>query len=170
MQETKRITIRPAEPGDIDALMHVFDLARNFMRSSGNFSQWTGGYHSEELVRSEISSSHCHVCLAEAGTVVGTFCFSVGEDPTYRTIDGAWKAPGPYGTIHRLASSGAVPGIADACFGWCWEQIRNLRADTHEDNAMMIRKLEAAGFDRCGIIHLRDGSPRIAYQKTCSCY
>ena len=80
-----------------------------------------------------------------------------------------WLRPGPYGTIHRLASNGRAGGVAKACFGWCWERMHNLRADTHADNAVMQRLLEGEGFVRCGIIYTDDGSPRIAYQKCCPC-
>lgn len=39
--------------------------------------------------------------------MVGTFCFIVGEDPTYAVIDnGKWLNDAPYGVIHRMASNG----------------------------------------------------------------
>lgn len=166
MQTNYGISIREANSGDLPEIMGILDAARAFMRSCGNFSQWTGGYPSEELMRSEISASHCHVCITDNDLMVGTFCFIIGEDPTYGYIEqGDWLSPGPYGTIHRLASSGRVRGVADACFRWCWTRIHNLRADTHGDNAVMRRLLEHSGFVRCGVIYLDDGSPRIAYQK-----
>ena len=48
---------------------------------------------------------------------------------------------------------------------WAWEQCRNLRIDTHRDNYVMQRLLEKNGFVRCGLIDLREGGERIAYQK-----
>ena len=42
---------------------------------------------------------------------------------------------------------------------------KSLRADTHADNKIMQHLLEKNGFTRCGIIHVADGTPRIAYQK-----
>lgn len=160
------LVIRQARPGDMGVLMRIFDSARSFMRRSGNMHQWEGGYPSESLMRSEIAAGHCLVCVTQDGEAVGTFCFIMGEDPTYRIIEqGAWLHPGPYGTIHKLASSGKTGGVAAACFDWCWERIHNLRADTHADNAVMQRLLKEAGFVRCGIIYTDDGSPRIAYQK-----
>ena len=41
----------------------------------------------------------------------------------------------------------------------------SLRADTHVDNKVMQHLLESEGFTRCGIIHVEDGTPRIAYQR-----
>ena len=37
--------------------------------------------------------------------------------------------------------------------------------DTHADNKVMQHLLESEGFTRCGIIHVEDGTPRIAYQR-----
>ena len=45
------------------------------------------------------------------------------------------------------------------------EHCESLRADTHADNKIMQHLLEENGFTRCGIIHVEDGTPRIAYQK-----
>ena len=94
------------------------------------------------------------------------FAYFEGEDPTYGVIeDGCWPNHRPYGTIHRVASSGRVRHAAARCFDWCFAQCQNLRADTHEDNRVMQHVLEQAGFQRCGVIHVADGTRRIAYQK-----
>jgi len=135
------------------------------MRSHGNARQWDDAYPGRELMRSEIDSGHCFV-ICERRAVVGTFCLIFGDDPTYGRIeDGRWLNEAPYGTIHRLASDGSVKGVGHCCIEFCYSQIKNLRADTHSDNIPMQRLLEKEGFERCGIIHLEDGSPRIAYQK-----
>lgn len=90
-----------------------------------------------------------------------------GADPTYQVIEGgAWLNDAlPYGTIHRLASSGKSKGVASAVIEWCLEHCQSLRADTYADNQIMQHLLEKNGFTRCGIIHVADGTPRIAYQK-----
>lgn len=160
------IGIRRSRPDDIGVLMAIYDRARLFMSTHGNANQWINGYPSEALIASDIEKGHSYVCEASGFGVVGTFCFMQGEDPTYRTIyDGRWLAPGPYGTIHRLASSGQVRGVADACIGWCWSRIHNLRADTHADNIVMQNILSGNGFVHCGTIMTDNGSPRLAYQK-----
>ena len=96
---------------------------------------------------------------------MGSFCFALGVDPTYREITGAWLSEEPYGVIHRLASSGEVRGIARLVFGWCFEQIPNIRVDTHADNQVMQSLLSRLGFVVCGTIIAGDGYPRIAYQR-----
>lgn len=104
---------------------------------------------------------------AGGAAIVGAFAFIPGVDPTYAVVyGGAWIDDElPYATIHRLASTMDSHGVASACFDWCWSQIHNLRIDTHEDNVIMRHCIEKAGFRYCGIIHLLNGDPRLAFQK-----
>ena len=147
--------------------MEIYRQARQIQLDSGNLHQWREGYPSEENVREDISKGVGYVLEDEGGTVCGAFAFIPGEDPTYKTIEGgAWTDDlAPYATIHRLAGLRSCRGIARACFDWCWEQVPNLRIDTHEDNAIMRHCIEKAGFRYCGIIHLLNGDPRMAFQK-----
>jgi len=104
--------------------------------------------------------------LTESGEILGVFCYFLGEDPTYQSIeDGAWINDRPYGVIHRIAVAVHQRGVASACFSWCYAACGNVKIDTHRDNIPMQRSLEKNGFSRCGIIHLANGDPRIAYQK-----
>ena len=158
--------IRPAEIGDVDRLMEIFEIARCFMKDSGNPNQWINGYPQRELIVKEIEAHHCFVCVNEVNRVVATFCFIVGVDPTYAVIEeGEWPSDVPYAVIHRLASDGSVSGIAGVCINWCGRQIDCLRADTHADNKVMQHLLEKYGFVRCGIIYVANGTKRIAYQR-----
>lgn len=158
--------IRPTELKDLPLVMGIYEYARSFMRANGNASQWVNGYPSEELIRQEIEDNHSFVCIGEQGEIAGTFCFILGDDPTYRQIyEGAWLNDAPYGVIHRMATNGKQKGVADACFDWCMEQSDNIRVDTHKDNLVMQHILEKRGFRRCGIIYVRDGTERIAYQR-----
>lgn len=100
--------------------------------------------------------------------VLAVFVFSVGEDPTYRYIeDGAWLNDAPYGVIHRIAVSESArgKGAAAFCMEWAFQQIGNLRIDTHENNIPMQRLIQKCGFLRTGRIYAEDGTPRIAFQK-----
>lgn len=158
--------IRLATVADIEQLMSIFERARKFMITTGNPNQWINGYPQRELILKEIETEHCYVCVDERCSVVATFCFIVGEDPTYAVIeDGKWPSNIPYAVIHRLASDGSHQGIADECIRWCAQKIACLRADTHADNKVMQHLLEKNGFIRCGIIHVANGTPRIAYQR-----
>jgi len=159
------VEIRKASVGEIDALMAIYDYARQFMQSVGNTNQWINGYPSQEVIINDIANGNSYVCLYE-GEIVGVFCFFQGTDPTYAKIyDGQWLNDEPYGVIHRLASSGKVKGIADYCFQWCFEQCGNIRVDTHKDNTVLQHILIKNGYKQCGIIYVANGTPRIAFQK-----
>ena len=159
--------IRKAEEADIPRLMEIFDIARRFMTENGNPTQWVKGYPGECLIKEEIAKGHCFVVCKDSDEIVGTFCFIVGEDPTYLVIkDGAWLNDKPYGTIHRLASRGSEKGVGKACIDWCAGKVSEIRADTHRDNIPMQNLLESNGFTKCGIIYTHNGTERIAYQRS----
>ena len=42
----------------------------------------------------------------------------------------------------------------------------NIREDTHADNQIMQKLAEKNGFVKCGIIYVKNGTPRIAYHWT----
>ena len=160
------MTIRKSTYSDMPALMEIYRQARQIQLDSGNLHQWKEGYPSQDVVRGDIGRGVSHV-VEDGGRIVGAFAFIPGEDPTYKVIEGGeWlDDKAPYATIHRLGSLRDSRGVAAACFNWCWARIDNLRADTHEDNAIMRHCLEKAGFRYCGVIHLLSGDPRIAFQK-----
>lgn len=166
MNSIDKVLIRPAGLEDLPLVMEIYDYARAFMRANGNVTQWVNGYPSEELIRQEIQDGHSFVCTDGDGEIVGTFCFILGDDPTYQQIyDGAWLNDEPYGVIHRMGTNGKRKGIAEACLNWSFQHSNNIRVDTHRDNLVMQHILEKNGFKRCGIIYVRDGTERIAYQK-----
>lgn len=147
--------------------MAIYAVARAFMKQHGNPTQWGDHYPAEAFIREEIAAGHSYVCLNEQGMIAGTFCFILGEDPTYQQIfEGSWLNEEPYGTLHRIASSGKEKGVARACIEWSFSQCPNIRVDTHRDNRLMQQVIASLGFTFCGIIYVSDGSPRLAYQKT----
>ncbi len=157
--------IRKADINDLDAIMKIYDCARDYMVKNNNPTQWGDGYPERELLEDDIQKQQCYVCL-ENGIIHGVFVFIIGIDATYIVIeDGAWINDEPYGTIHRIASDGMVHGIFKQSIDFCKEQVDNLRIDTHEDNKTMQHLILKNGFTRCGIIYVRDGSGRIAYQR-----
>lgn len=104
--------------------------------------------------------------IEENGAVHGVFAFIIGDDPTYQTIEqGSWLAGGAYGTIHRIAGDGQVHGLLRRAVDFGWERIPHLRIDTHENNRVMQYLIEKCGFSYCGVIHVDDGSPRLAYER-----
>lgn len=160
------MNIRKATPEEIDILMNIYTLAKAFMQKTGNGNQWIDGYPSQELIMKGIEDGHCYVCLDDGNEIVATFYFMIGIDPNYATIyNGQWLNDEPYGVIHRLASTGKVKGVSTYCLQWCFEQCKNIRVDTHKDNLVMQNALKRNGYIYCGIIHVQNGTERLAFQK-----
>ena len=157
--------IRPATPADREAILAIYDVARQFMRENGNLYQWAGGYPPASLIDQDIRDGHSLVC-EEAGELLGVFCYFNGLDPTYDHIEGAWLNDRPYGVIHRIAVTAHRRGVAAACYDWALARCDDLRIDTHADNKPMQRSLQKYGFTPCGTIYLANGDPRIAYHIT----
>ena len=158
--------IRKAGATDIPRIMEIYAHARQFMADNRNPSQWVNGYPNESTIRDDLAQEQLYVC-AEGASIVGVFCFFLGNEPDYQTIyHGAWLQDGPYGVVHRIASAAGNKGVASMCLDYAFTQCGDLRIDTHRDNIPMQRLLAKNGFHRCGIILLRkDGTERIAFQK-----
>jgi len=156
--------IRKATSADLNAILDIYRAARSFMAANGNPTQWGTSYPAVELLEEDILLGRLYVDVQD-GRVCGAFMFALGDDPTYAYIeDGAWLDGSSYGVIHRVASDGTVPGTLKRCLAFCRGKHPHLRIDTHADNHVMQRLLAAAGFTRCGIIYVEDGSSRIAYE------
>lgn len=150
---------------DLPSILEVYKIAREFMRNNGNPNQWKDNYPEKEMLIDDISKGQLYV-YEENNEVLGVFAFIIGEDDTYKVIDdGAWLNNDTYGTIHRIASCGKVKGLFNKVVTYCFSEINHLRIDTHFDNKVMQHLIEKNGFIKCGIIYVRDGSPRIAYEK-----
>ncbi len=157
--------IRKATPEDLADLLRIYRHAREFMRRTGNASQWGTNFPPQSLLESDIAKQQLYVCTDSAGQPHGVFALVIGEEPDYQYIEGgSWKSAAPYGTIHRLASDGTVHGVFSQCLAFCRAQIPHLRIDTHKDNLVMQHLIEKHGFSKCGIVYVRGKNPRIAYE------
>lgn len=156
--------IRKAVGEDLPAIRRVYRAAKAYMVKSGNPRQWEEGYPDCVLDR-DLEKGQLYVLCDAGGGIHAAFVLALGEEPTYAVIeDGAWTSSAPYGTIHRLGSDGETKGVFSQCLDFCRAVCPYLRADTHHDNTTMQHLLEKHGFVRRGIIHVYDGSPRIAYE------
>lgn len=154
--------IRKTTTNDLPRVMAIFQEARAYMAANGNPHQWVNR-PTEKDILTDIREGHSYVCV-DGETVVGTFAYIPGPDPTYaRIYDGAWPDDAPYGVIHRIAGSKGARGVAAAAFQWGFGQCDRMRIDTHEDNHIMQALLQKYGFSYCGVILLSDGTPRLAY-------
>ena len=155
--------IRNATNKDLPAILAIYQRAREFMRSTGNPTQWSNAHPAPSLLTRDIESRNLYL-LEDADGIQGVFALLLGNDPTYSFIEGSWPNDSPYVTIHRIASAGNKSGIVAHAVGYGLSLCPNLRIDTHHDNSVMQHVLEKLGFQRCGIIYLENGDPRIAYQ------
>lgn len=157
--------IRKAEGDDRERILELYTMARAFMREHGNPDQWGDHYPPAEMVDRDILDGKSYVCV-EGETILGVFFYEEGVEPDYLDIyEGEWLNDEPYSVIHRIAAPTGKKGVASFCIRWCCENSGgNVRIDTHRNNIPMQKMLEKNGFVRCGIIYIRDGSERIAYQ------
>ena len=157
------LNLRVTTAQDLDQLMKIYAYAQDFMAKTGNPNQWAHSYPTAELIKADIAQKACKVIYDENG-IHGVFALFAGQDPTYSYIEGGqWLNNEPYLTLHRIASDGQVHGIFQFAVDYCKKLSDNLRIDTHQDNLIMQKLIEKNGFTKCGIIYVRDHSPRLAY-------
>lgn len=161
----KGFPIRKAVPADLPEIRRVYDCAREYMRSSGNMTQWSNGYPSDRHILKDIADGNLYVAVSPEDRIFMAFAFIIGQDPTYEIIeDGNWLDDSTYGTIHRIGSDGTRRGVLRMALDFCFSIIPNIRIDTHKDNKKMLDLLEAESFIRCGVIYCQDGTAREAFQ------
>ena len=158
------LTVRPATAADLPALAEIYRHARAFMAAAGNPTQW--GTTNPPMVTLEEDIRRGQLFLVcDGDTPCGAFALVPGSDPTYAVIEGAWRSDAPYATIHRLAGDGSRHGVFAAAVAFAAARYPHLRIDTHQNNRPMRTLIPRAGFAYCGVIHLADGSPRLAYER-----
>ncbi len=154
--------IRPAEPADRDAVLRLYENARNFIHTHGNPTQWVNGYPAWETLREDIARGELYV-MTDGGSVYGVFLLTGAPEPSYAVIHGHWHTKSPYGTIHRICGDGVRRGIFAEAFAFARERYTRVRVDTHENNLPMQRAVLRSGFRFAGVIRLSGGGARLAY-------
>lgn len=159
-------TVRHATKSDLQHIMPIIDAARQFMVETGNPHQWADGYPAISDIDTDILNRHGYV-VVDGQTIVAYFAFIPSPDPTYAIIyDGHWLCDSlPYHVIHRIASLPTHHGIFDTIISYCSAIDSNLRIDTHRDNHVMQHCILSHKFTYRGIVHIRGGAERLAYQR-----
>ena len=166
--------IRKTTTADEGALEALFCEARATIAQLG-IDQWQNGYPSLAVIRNDSALARSYA-VTDGEQLIGTFVLIEDGEPTYDTIYGGdWKTGNDnnsYFAIHRVAVSVRMrgKGISTAILNYAERRARalgrvSLRIDTHEGNVVMRRMLEKHGFLFCGVIHLENGDPRVAYEK-----
>lgn len=157
--------IRLAQEKDLEIIQGIYAYARKFMAEHGNPTQWGQTRPTEETLRKDIEKEQLYV-IDEQNQLQGVFALIIGADPTYQNIErGSWMDDSTYGTIHRIASAPEAHGVMAQVLDFAWGKKKHLRIDTHENNKIMQHLILKNGFEKCGIIYVDDGSPRIAFEK-----
>ena len=155
--------IRSVEIQDLDQILSIYERARAYMQETGNPTQWGTTSPALSILLKDIELKQLYL-LEDQQAIHAVFALIPGDDPTYQYIEGEWLNNAPYAAIHRVASAGLRKGVLGECMEYCKQKHDNLRIDTHHDNKIMQHLLDKHGFQRCGIIYLENGDPRIAYQ------
>ncbi|WEV53577.1 N-acetyltransferase [Bifidobacterium sp. ESL0704] len=172
---TGSMRVRRASEADFEAIMRIFERARELMRNTGNPNQWGKSWPPAELIHEDIRLGRGMLLVDTEGEggaerLLAYFAMCLGAEPTYAHLtEGAWLDDDEYVTMHRLASSGLKGHSGGACMQWAAQTYKNVRCDTHPDNLAMQHVFEKSGYRRCGIITVSDmgdrGNTRIVYQR-----
>lgn len=162
------MSIRKATMLDLDKILEIKEISRNFMIKNNNELQWIDDYPQEDLLISDINNEQLYVVVID-DEICGFFMFKVGIDETYLNIyDGNWLNDEEYGVIHRVASNFKNKNIFQKIINYCLNIVSNIRIDTYKDNKIMLHLLEKYNFVRCGTIYVNSSknNDRIAFQLT----
>ncbi len=152
--------------------MKIVADAQQYLGSLG-IDQWQNGYPQDFVIQEDIENKEFYL-LKKANELLGISMFSTRGEPSYKKIDGKWLTPDDsvYGVIHRMAvlTTHKKAGLAQFMFEHFEnelkaEGIKSMRIDTHKDNQGMQGLLKKRGYNYCGIIIVRDGSERLAFEK-----
>lgn len=155
--------IRRANKENIKCIMPIYEAAKKKMRADGNLHQWSDKYPDEETLLNDIARGELYIAH-DGNEIYGVFMLSFSGEDTYKVIQGAWLNDEPYAVIHRIASFGKGKNLLKDAIDFTFEKTNNIRIDTHEDNNIMRTLLKKLGFIYTGIIHLKNGDVRRAYQ------
>lgn len=164
--------VRKSTNNDLPSIMKIIHEAQQYLASQ-NIDQWQDGYPDEAMILNDIAKKESFVVLHE-NQVIATYVLSVNGDENYDCIEGGWLTDNltKYGVIHRIAVSGSntKKGIAKYIILECEKQLKSqgiisMRMDTHKDNKGMQHILKTSGYSYCGIINLKRGGSRVAFEK-----
>ncbi|OSY86832.1 hypothetical protein WH52_14525 [Tenacibaculum holothuriorum] len=165
--------IRRTTLKDLPELMRIFNYAQRYLASL-NIDQWQDGYPDGNRILTDIENKESFVVENEQQDIIATFMFTTTSEPTYNEIDGGWvtSVKAKYGVIHRIAAGEncTIKGIGSKIINHCEailkeQKVGSLRIDTHKDNLGMQHILKKLQYQYCGIITLKGGATRLAFEK-----
>ena len=165
------MVFKKAKIEELDQIMRIIRKAQEQFRKDG-IDQWQDNYPNEEIIGADIERGESYILLKD-GEVIGTVYLSFEEESDYDKIyEGAWISQEPYAVIHRLAvdlerkGQGLASVIMEEAVKMSQERgFKSIKVDTHRENKAMQRLLLKNGFQNCGLIYLKDGAERLAFEK-----
>ncbi|CAI2551962.1 GNAT family N-acetyltransferase [Apilactobacillus kunkeei] len=161
---------------DLPAILDIIHSAIKYLNEQG-IDQWQHGYPADEDLEKDVKDGINYVLITD-GQIAGTATIHQGIDPNYLKIEeGDWinGSEAHYAAIHRVAISNEFRGqhlseklvssliTVSRVLGF-----KDIRIDTHPENKGMQHVITSNGFEKRGIIHMREnGHPwtaRFAYQ------
>lgn len=161
---------------DLPAILDIIHSAIKYLHEQG-IDQWQHGYPADEDLEKDVKDGINYVLITD-GQIAGTATIHQGIDPNYLKIEeGDWinGSEAHYAAIHRVAISNEFRGqhlseklvssliTVSRVLGF-----KDIRIDTHPENKGMQHVITSNGFEKRGIIHMREnGHPwtaRFAYQ------
>ncbi|WP_299108995.1 GNAT family N-acetyltransferase [uncultured Tenacibaculum sp.] len=165
--------IRKSITNDLQRLMEIFHYAQRFLASL-NIDQWQDGYPNEAQILNDIQNNESYVVENNEDEIIATYMLTTSNEPTYNEIDGNWitSTDAIYGVVHRIAvgENCTQKGMGTTLISYCEEQLKqqniaSMRIDTHPDNLGMQHILKKLKYTYCGIIKVRNGATRLAFEK-----
>lgn len=160
--------LRKTTINDIARVMEIINQAKQYFKNNG-IDQWQEGYPNEDSIKEDIAKEEAYV-LENDGQILGTCMVTIQGEPTYDIIDGKWLFDEDYVCVHRIAVDNQYKGVGLASIILdqaiaMYPNYHSVRMDTHQDNLSMQRFLTKYGFVYCGMITLKSGALRRAYEK-----
>ena len=78
--------IREARTEDLERILEIYEIAKAFMRETGNPHQWNSSYPDFNILEEDINKHHLFV-MEDDSIIHSVFAFIIGEDPTYKEIE-----------------------------------------------------------------------------------
>lgn len=152
-----------AQLADLSVATKIIKEAIAYLAKQG-VDQWQQGYPNEAVLAEDIAKERLFL-IKDIKEIAGLFVL-VNYDENYDVIEGSWLSAGPYVAIHRFAIAEKYrrSGVSTYAFDWLKRHYDDLRIDTHKDNVPMNNCLLKNAFQKCGIVYLKDGSPRVVYE------
>ena len=164
--------IKQTKIENLPIVLRIVNMSKEEFALAG-IDQWQKGYPKRSDFLQDIMVNESYT-IFDDDCIMGTFMLSKDPEPTYNNvINGAWLHDGDYAVIHRFTidPTHRRQGLASKTFKEIElilgkdDSIKSIRIDSHKNNLGMQSLLKKMGYEYIGLIYLKDGDERYAYEK-----